>query len=542
MWNNYFTLRALVKEWGAWLPGLSVRRAYSQSRGELAIALSEGRSLHVVIRPPAICAFGRRGHVRRRRNVAELLPALAGSAISGVSLAQGDRIVVLDLQGGLKLSLQLFGSRANVHLIGADGRISDAFLRARKSAGARPAQPRSARVPADLQQFRTCWTGASVAEAIKRAVPFFDAQLSEEVMRRAEVAQKPAADVTESELRRLFLAVRGLEQDLLQPSPRIYWYPTGAGKLALTAVAGQDEAREERFDTVNEAVRVHALHSLSRQRFTARHGKLVKVIGKALAASRQREDILRREAARPGRHGAYERWAHLLMASEPEPAGRDQIVLKDWFGDGAPVTISLDPSQGTVANAERYYARARKARQSRAHLAKRLELARRSCDALGRAWVALGRVSSLGELEAFEKSHAEILGMVQPRTREGTGVRFRRFTLGQGYAVWVARNRKEADVLTFGSARKYDVWMHARGYSGAHTVLRLPGRDAKPGKDVLERAASIAAYFSKGRHSGLVPVTVTRRKYVRKPRGAAPGEVAFEREEVVIVPPVCPSD
>ena len=540
MWNNYFTLRALVSEWRAWLPGSGIREAYSQSRGELAIALCGARSLHVVIRPPEICAFGRRGHARRRRNVAGLLPGLAGRTISGVNLAQGDRIITMDLQGGSSLRLQLFGARANVYLVGADGCIEDAFLGARKAAGARPEPPRSATVPADVRQFRACWRGVSVAAAIKGAVPFFDAELAREAMRRADVAEQPAMDVTESELERLFLAVKGLEQDLLRPAPRIYWDAAGNGKLALAATGGLDEARLERFETVNKAVRVHALQTMGRRQYAQRRSKLARTLGKALAAARQREDNLRREAARPGRHGAYERWAHLLMASAPEPPGRDQVALEDWFGDGTPVTIRLDPSLGTVSNAERYYAKARKARQSREHLAERLETARRSRGALGRAWEALERVGSAGELDAFEKSHRDVISAVRPRAREGAVPRFRRFSLGEGYAVWVSRNQREADTLTFGCARKHDLWMHARGYSGAHTVLRLPGRNATPGKEVIERAASIAAYFSKGRHSGLVPVTVTRRKHVRKPRGALPGVVAFEREEVVIVPPECP--
>ena len=540
VWNNYFTLRALVKEWGAWLPGSGIRQAYSQSRGELAIALCQTRSLHVVIRPPVICAFGRHGHVRRRRNVAELLPGLTGRIISGVSLAQGDRIITLDLSGGSSLRLQLFGARANVHLVGAGGTVEDAFLGARKATGTRPGAPRSAAVPADIGQFRACWRGASVARAVRSAVPFFDAELAREAMRRAGVVEQPAEDVSESELNRLFLAVKGLETDLLHPAPRIYWDAAGDGRLALAAAGGQDGAREERFETVNRAVRVHALHALGRRQFAARRGVLVKAIGKALAAARQREDALRREAARPGRHGAYEQWAHLLMASAPEPPGRAQVALEDWFGDGSPVAIPLDPSLGTVSNAERYYAKARKARQSRAHLAERLETTRRLRDALGRAWEALERVGSAEELDAFEKSHRDIISKVQPRARERAAPRFRRFSLGDGYAVWVARSQKEADALTFGCARKHDLWMHARGYSGAHTVLRLPGRNATPGKEIVERAASIAAYFSKGRHSGLVPVTVTRRKHVRKPRGALPGEVAFEREEVVIVPPECP--
>ncbi len=82
--------------------------------------------------------------------------------------------------------------------------------------------------------------------------------------------------------------------------------------------------------------------------------------------------------------------------------------------------------------------------------------------------------------------------------------------------------------------------MHARGLPGAPAVLRLPNRDAQPPKAVVRRAAAVAAYYSKGRGSKLVPVMVTERKYVRSPSGSPPGAVRAEREEVLLVEPRLP--
>ena len=65
------------------------------------------------------------------------------------------------------------------------------------------------------------------------------------------------------------------------------------------------------------------------------------------------------------------------------------------------------------------------------------------------------------------------------------------------------------------------------------------GSDGPPAR-VIERTASIAAYFSKAKHSSLVPVIYTQRKYVRKFRGARPGQVTCEREKMVMVPPLLP--
>jgi predicted ribosome quality control (RQC) complex YloA/Tae2 family protein len=58
----------------------------------------------------------------------------------------------------------------------------------------------------------------------------------------------------------------------------------------------------------------------------------------------------------------------------------------------------------------------------------------------------------------------------------------------------------------------------------------------------MEKTASIAAYYSKARHSALVPVIYTQRKYVRKPRGARPGQVLCAREKMIMVEPLLPDN
>jgi predicted ribosome quality control (RQC) complex YloA/Tae2 family protein len=62
----------------------------------------------------------------------------------------------------------------------------------------------------------------------------------------------------------------------------------------------------------------------------------------------------------------------------------------------------------------------------------------------------------------------------------------------------------------------------------------------EPGKRAREQAAAIAAYYSKMKNAKVVPVAMTERKYVRKPRGATPGTVVLDREKVLFVEPALP--
>ena len=100
----------------------------------------------------------------------------------------------------------------------------------------------------------------------------------------------------------------------------------------------------------------------------------------------------------------------------------------------------------------------------------------------------------------------------------------------------VGRTDADNDFLSFRLARPEDWWFHVRGMPGSHVILQgPPGVD--PDRATLIRAAAIAAYHSKARHAGVVPVSGTRVRDVTKPRGAPAGTVQIRHERVFKVRP-----
>jgi predicted ribosome quality control (RQC) complex YloA/Tae2 family protein len=119
---------------------------------------------------------------------------------------------------------------------------------------------------------------------------------------------------------------------------------------------------------------------------------------------------------------------------------------------------------------------------------------------------------------------------------------FRTFVVTGGFQVWVGKNSENNDLLTLKYARPNDLWFHARGSSGSHVVLRSGTGKGEPSRRALEEAASIAAFYSKMKSARNVPVAMTERKYVRKPRGAPAGTVTIEREKLFFVNPKLPGE
>jgi len=113
------------------------------------------------------------------------------------------------------------------------------------------------------------------------------------------------------------------------------------------------------------------------------------------------------------------------------------------------------------------------------------------------------------------------------------------YELPGGWTVLVGRTDADNDRLSVRLANANDFWFHVRGMPGSHVILRVD--EIEPDRDTLRGATAIAAYHSKARGGGRVPVSCTRAKYVTKPKGAKLGSVQIRREKVISVVPAIPT-
>ncbi len=101
----------------------------------------------------------------------------------------------------------------------------------------------------------------------------------------------------------------------------------------------------------------------------------------------------------------------------------------------------------------------------------------------------------------------------------------------------VGKNNVQNDYVTTKMARNNDVWFHAKDIPGSHVVIRNHHEQRELSQNVLDFAAHVAAYFSKGRQSALVPVDYTLKRHVHKPNGAKPGRVIYENQKTIYITP-----
>jgi predicted ribosome quality control (RQC) complex YloA/Tae2 family protein len=220
--------------------------------------------------------------------------------------------------------------------------------------------------------------------------------------------------------------------------------------------------------------------------------------------------------------------------------------VTDWSsGEAKVIELPLDPARSAREQVLALFKKARRIkrgvavareRQSQAE-ARRDVLVRLSAEARGaQAHDALeevvrrARAAAPGDFVHDTEAAARAPGAARPVQARRKA--YRTFRASTGARILVGRGGADNDELTLHVARPHDLWLHARGHPGAHVVVRLDkGHSCPP--EVLVDAAHLAAHFSDARGELVVEVEHTDRRFVRKPRGSAPGLVVVQREKVL---------
>jgi predicted ribosome quality control (RQC) complex YloA/Tae2 family protein len=220
-----------------------------------------------------------------------------------------------------------------------------------------------------------------------------------------------------------------------------------------------------------------------------------------------------------------EETANIIMANLQQiPPKVMNVELFDFYRN-QPVRIKLKKELNAQQNAAYYY---RKAKNNGIELAKQQEHRERMEAKLKALEATLNK-------QEVALSYRDLKSFVKESTPKEKQIPFRKFA-SNGYDIWVGKSAANNDELTQRFSHKNDLWLHAKDVTGSHVLIKW-----KPGKpfpnEVITAAAQLAAYYSKLKGSGLVPVIYTPKKFVRKPKGAEPGSVVVDKEEVIMVVP-----
>ena len=234
----------------------------------------------------------------------------------------------------------------------------------------------------------------------------------------------------------------------------------------------------------------------------------------------------------------------LLANAHSWTRGDTTLEIVDFLAEPPEIRrIEVDPREGPAKSADRLFHRAKRLERGQSLSAERIAAVQRELDRVAelRASVDEAPTEALDEHEAqvraLSPQVAQRLAAAGPRRarRAATRMPYRLFRSG-GRVILVGRSAADNDALTLGHAKPHDLWLHARGVTGAHVVVPL-GRSEECPPELLIDAALLAAHFSDAPNDEVTEVQHVRRRYVRKRRGSPPGAVFVDRERVVLLRP-----
>lgn len=237
-------------------------------------------------------------------------------------------------------------------------------------------------------------------------------------------------------------------------------------------------------------------------------------------------------------------WGELLTANLYKlEAGLEEARIANFYDpEEGEVIIPLDPQLTPAENAQYYFKKYNKARDSKSIILEQRDQTITEINYLESIVTSVEVGETLGELAEIQEE-LQLQGYLKEKTPTKAGrkkvkteIKPLAFQSSDDLEVLVGKNNRQNDLLTLKLARAEDIWFHVKDIPGSHVILRKSANGQTPDRSLLE-AAALAAYYSKARESGKVPVDYTLRKHVHKPNGAKPGMVIYENQHTVWVTP-----
>ena len=216
------------------------------------------------------------------------------------------------------------------------------------------------------------------------------------------------------------------------------------------------------------------------------------------------------------------------------PNDQDQVILDNYYTN-QPITIALDKALSPNQNAQRYFKRYQKLKESVKYLTDLIQETKATILYLESVETVLNQAG----LEEIAEIREELIqtGFIRRRQREKIQKRKKpeQYLASDGKTIiYVGRNNLQNEELTFKMARKEELWFHAKDIPGSHVVI---SGNLDPSDEVKTDAAELAAYFSQGRLSNLVQVDMIEVKKLNKPTGGKPGFVTYTGQKTLRVTP-----
>lgn len=336
-------------------------------------------------------------------------------------------------------------------------------------------------------------------------------------------------------------------QDLIIPCQQQQYAPTivvdAAEKVYFSALPiTHIEGTRQTYESISDCMEAFYGNKAERDMVKQRVGDLSRFLQQELTKNNKKlaklEDTLQ-EAADADQ---YRIIGELLFSSLHQINKGDQSVelLNYYDEEQRTIQIALDPLLSPSDNAQRYFKKYNKLKNSMKVVEEQMTEAREE----NAYYEVLLQQLEDANMQDAQEIREELIeqGLLRNRGRERKQMRRKKkdarptlycYTSSEGIPMYVGKNNIQNEYVTNRLAKPNDTWLHTKDIPGSHVVIRSEQFSEK----TLEEAAQLSAYFSQAKHSSQVPVDYTLIRYVRKPNGAKPGFVIYDKQKTLYITP-----
>ena len=219
--------------------------------------------------------------------------------------------------------------------------------------------------------------------------------------------------------------------------------------------------------------------------------------------------------------------------------GQTIAQCEDFYHEEMPIIdIPISPLLSPQQNAAKFYKDYTRMKNAEKELTHQIALGSEELSYLESVQEELNRADTDAELDEI-RQELQAGGYVR---QDGGRAKMKqkklspmRFESTDGFPIYVGRNNRQNDELTFRLARKDDIWCHASKVHGSHVIVSCGGKT--PPDNTLTQAAQLAAYYAETTGGQNIPVDMTTVKQVKKVPSGKPGMVIYHTYKTVIVNP-----
>ncbi|HZG77717.1 MAG TPA: NFACT RNA binding domain-containing protein [Paenibacillus sp.] len=449
--------------------------------------------------------------------------------------------------GVKRIVFELMGRHSNIILMDPEtGAVLEAAHRVTPAISAhRIVAPGSAYVPPPEQEKRNplSASAADVAEtlgetagdaeaAAKRLVAAYSGLSPLAARAIVGAADDPAAAFAEAMAR---IARHDYSPNIVEDASR------GKSAFSVVPLPAGDGGIRETFDSVSECLERYYGDKAERDLVKQRTHDLMRLLVNERNKNEKKIEKLRETMEDAKDADRYRIYGELLNAYMHTFARGDAAVevVNYYDEEQRTVAIPLDPLLTPSENAQRYFKKYQKMRNSLGVVEEQMAQAR---DEIRYMDILLQQLegASLADIEEIRSELVEG-GYLRRRGADKGPKRGKKndkpsvhaYRSSEDVPIYVGRNNLQNDYITNRLAHPNDTWLHTKDMPGSHVVIRADSF----GDATLAEAANLAAYFSKGQQSSLVPVDYTLVRHVKKPSGAKPGFVIYDKQKTLFVTP-----